>query len=68
MQTTYNRTTSIFSDGNQYAFGSYKLKKDNMGKHHIILICKNNNLEYIINTNNNIAYSIDNTPSLISKK
>ncbi|MCE9540714.1 MAG: hypothetical protein K8R85_16060 [Bacteroidetes bacterium] len=68
MQTTYNRIFSIFSDGNKYAFGSYKLKKENMGKHHIILICNENNLEYIINTNNKIAYTIDNTPSLISKK
>jgi hypothetical protein len=68
MQTTYNRKIGIFNDGKKYAIGSYKLKKNNMGKHHIILICMNNNLEYIINTNNNIAYSIDNNPSLISKK
>jgi hypothetical protein len=68
MQTTYNRAIGIFNDGNKYAIGSYKLKKENMGKHHIILICNENNLEYIINTNNKIAYSIDNTPSLISKK
>jgi hypothetical protein len=67
MQTTYNRIYSIFSDGKEYAIGSYKLKKNNMGKHHIILICIYNNLEYIINTNNKIAYSIDNRPSLISK-
>ena len=68
MQTTYNRTISIFNDGKKYAFGSYQLKKENMRKHHIILICKENNLEYIINVNNNIAYAIDNTPSLISNK